>query len=95
MIEMEVKNLQRSEAKFRKAESEYLNKAIEEYFVRRTYHNAPVVDALRYVLTIDNKREHLESAVELFGDNIKEVNNQDIINYLNQCRCYKEIRDIV
>lgn len=47
---------------FQQAESEGLNEAIHEYITRRTRHNAPVVDALRYIMTIEHKHERMQVA---------------------------------
>lgn len=78
---------------FQQAESEGLNEAIHEYITRRTRHNAPVVDALRYIMTIEHKHERMQVAVELFGSAIQRVKDQDIIQYLKKCGSYKRISD--
>lgn len=78
---------------FQQAESEGLNEAIHEYITRRTRHNAPVVDALRYIMTIEHKHERMQIAAELFGSAIQRVKDQDIIQYLKKCGSYKRISD--
>ena len=77
---------------FQQAESEGLNEAIHEYITRRTRHNAPVVDALRYIMTIEHKHERMQVAAELFGTAIQRKRSR-YYSISKKCGSYKRISD--